>query len=89
MLHTSHNMRNQDNILLHAVAALRARLPPKWQASPQPRSPSTPAAVVKITAPDRRTGTSNRTTGPVELSLDGPMLLIVPRAHLPNLARAL
>ena len=40
-------------------------------------------------APDRRTGTSNRTTGPVTLRIDGPMLLILPRAELPLLARAL
>lgn len=40
-------------------------------------------------APDRRIGTSNRTTGPVSLRIDGPMLLILPRAHLETLARAL
>lgn len=40
-------------------------------------------------APDRRTGTSNRSTGPVALEIAGPMLLILPRAHLAPLARAL
>lgn len=40
-------------------------------------------------APDSRTGTSNRSTGPVTLQIDGPMLLILPRAELPLLARAL
>lgn len=34
-------------------------------------------------------GTSNQTCGPVELSLQGPMLLILPRAELAALARAL
>lgn len=39
--------------------------------------------------PDGRVGTSNRTTGPVTLQIDGPMLLILPRAELPRLAAAL
>lgn len=40
-------------------------------------------------APQGRIGTSNRATGPVTLQLDGPMLLILPRAELPRLAAAL
>lgn len=40
-------------------------------------------------APDRRTGTSNRSTGPVTLEIQGPMLLILPRAQLMDLARSL
>lgn len=40
-------------------------------------------------APGGRIGTSNQTTGPVALSIEGPMLLILPRAELPRLARAL
>lgn len=33
-------------------------------------------------APAGRIGTSNETTGPVELSLNGPVILMVPRAYL-------
>lgn len=40
-------------------------------------------------APDGRVGTSNRATGPVSLRIDGPMLLILPRAQLPHLVAAL
>lgn len=40
-------------------------------------------------APDARIGTSNAATGPVLLQTEGPMLLILPRAHLETLARAL
>ena len=40
-------------------------------------------------APDARIGTSNAATGPVLLQTEGPMLLILPRAHLGTLARAL
>ena len=40
-------------------------------------------------APDARIGTSNAATGPVLLQTEGPMLLILPRAHLATLARAL
>ena len=40
-------------------------------------------------APDARIGTSNAATGPVLLQTEGPMLLILPRAHLVTLARAL
>lgn len=40
-------------------------------------------------APDGRVGTSNRATGPVTLRIDGPMLLILPRAQLPHLVAAL
>ncbi len=39
--------------------------------------------------PDRRSGTSNAATGPVMLALQGPMLLILPRAHLAELARGI
>ena len=40
-------------------------------------------------APDARIGTSNAATGPVLLQTEGPMLLILPRANLVTLARAL
>jgi thiamine pyrophosphokinase len=40
-------------------------------------------------APDGRIGTSNRATGPVTLQIDGPMLLILPRAELARLAAVL
>lgn len=40
-------------------------------------------------APAGRIGTSNEATGPVLLQVEGPMLLILPRAHLRLLARAL
>lgn len=40
-------------------------------------------------APARRVGTSNQATGPITLHIDGPMLLILPRAELANLARGL
>ncbi len=40
-------------------------------------------------APQDRIGTSNESTGPLRLSIQGPMLLIVPRAQLGLLARAL
>lgn len=40
-------------------------------------------------APDGRVGTSNRATGPLRLAIEGPMLLILPRAHLADLAQAL
>ena len=40
-------------------------------------------------APTTRIGTSNETTGPVLLQIEGPMLLILPRAHLGTLIRAL
>lgn len=40
-------------------------------------------------APAGRIGTSNETTGPVLLQTEGPMLLILPRAHLTALVRAL
>ncbi|WP_343039722.1 thiamine diphosphokinase [Paracoccus limosus] len=40
-------------------------------------------------APDLRTGTSNRTTGPVDLTITGPMLLILPRDQLALLAQRL
>ena len=40
-------------------------------------------------APAGRIGTSNETTGPVLLQTEGPMLLILPRAHLGILTRAL
>ena len=41
-------------------------------------------------APDGVVGTSNRATGPVRLTMAGPgMLLILPRAVLPELCRAL
>ncbi|WP_323033823.1 thiamine diphosphokinase [Paracoccus sp. (in: a-proteobacteria)] len=40
-------------------------------------------------APASRSGTSNRATGPVTLECDGPMLLILPRAELAMLTRAL
>ena len=39
--------------------------------------------------PSGRIGTSNETTGPVLLQTEGPMLLILPRAHLGILTRAL
>lgn len=42
-----------------------------------------------VFAPDSRVGTSNRADGPVRLTMQGPMLLILPRAELPALARAL
>lgn len=40
-------------------------------------------------APDARIGTSNAATGPVTLAITGPMLLLLPRANLPQLASAL
>ncbi|MFT4014980.1 MAG: thiamine diphosphokinase [Paracoccus sp. (in: a-proteobacteria)] len=40
-------------------------------------------------APDGRIGTSNRTTGPVRIAMQGPMLLILPRAQLAPLVAAL
>lgn len=40
-------------------------------------------------APDLRTGTSNRSTGPVSLTVQGPMLLILPRAQLALLTESL
>ena len=40
-------------------------------------------------APAGRVGTSNRCTGPLRLAIEGPMLLILPRAHLADLAQAL
>lgn len=40
-------------------------------------------------APAGRLGTSNQTTGPVRLNIQGPMLLILPRAQLDILARSL
>ena len=40
-------------------------------------------------APDGRVGTSNRATGPLHLQIQGPTLLILPRAHLADLAQAL
>lgn len=41
-------------------------------------------------APDGRIGTSNRVTGPVRLAFDGPgMLVVMPRAALASVARAL
>lgn len=40
-------------------------------------------------APDLRTGTSNRSTGPVTLTVEGPMLLILPRSQLGVLAASL
>lgn len=40
-------------------------------------------------APAGRVGTSNAATGPVMLELEGPVLLILPRARLPQLVRAL
>lgn len=39
--------------------------------------------------PDLRTGTSNRSTGPVTLTVEGPMLLILPRSQLGVLAASL
>lgn len=36
-----------------------------------------------------RIATSNEATGPVDLAIEGPVLLILPRAALPGLARAL
>ena len=39
--------------------------------------------------PAARTGTSNRAEGPVELALDGPCLVILPRAHAAAAVRAL
>lgn len=35
-------------------------------------------------APDARVGTSNKITGPLFLSVQGPMLLILPAEHLPT-----
>ena len=40
-------------------------------------------------APAGRIGTSNETTGPVELQIEGPMLLLLPRASLSLALRAL
>ncbi|WP_134678931.1 thiamine diphosphokinase [Paracoccus ravus] len=40
-------------------------------------------------APDGRVGTSNMATGPIDLSVEGPVLLILPRACLGLLAAAL
>ena len=40
-------------------------------------------------APAGRVGTSNRCTGPLRLAIEGPVLLILPRAHLADLAQAL
>lgn len=39
-------------------------------------------------APDGVIGTSNETTGPVVLTMQGPILLILPRGELPRLAAA-
>jgi thiamine pyrophosphokinase len=36
-----------------------------------------------------RIATSNEATGPVDLAIEGPVLVILPRATLPGLARAL
>lgn len=39
--------------------------------------------------PARRVGTSNETTGPVDLALDGPCIVILPRGHAAEAARAI
>lgn len=58
MLHVVRKMAVLDNVLVrNGLQELRRRLPPGWGANAQGRAASPAAGTVKITAPDRRTGT--------------------------------
>ncbi|TWI35003.1 thiamine diphosphokinase [Paracoccus sulfuroxidans] len=88
-------LSDQDVITL-APAQLSLDLPPDTRLSLMPMGPATgrstglewPIDGLDF-APDGRIGTSNRSTGPVELSIEGPMLLILPRPQLALLAQSL
>jgi hypothetical protein len=57
MLHESRNMAITDNMLVReGLQELRRRLPPGWSTSKQARSSSPVDTTIKITAPDRRSG---------------------------------
>lgn len=85
-----------DDIITLAPPRIALDLAPDTRLSLFPMGPATGRSTGLIWpidglefAPGGRIGTSNRATGPVTLQIDGPMLLILPRAELPLLARAL
>ncbi|MBB1492406.1 MULTISPECIES: thiamine diphosphokinase [unclassified Paracoccus (in: a-proteobacteria)] len=77
-----------EDAIFAAPARLALDLPPGTRLSLYPLGPVTGTSrglrwpIDGLTLdPARRTGTSNETTGPVELALDGPCLVILPRAQ--------
>lgn len=85
-----------DDVITLCPPEIALDLPPGTRLSLFPMGPASGKARGLIWpidgldfAPDRRIGTSNATTGPVHLQIAGPMLLILPRAYLAALARAL
>lgn len=88
-------LADQD-VITRAPAQISLDLPADTRLSLMPMGPATgrstglhwPIDGLNL-APDARIGTSNRTTGPVTLAIQGPMLLILPRPQLAQLAQAL
>jgi len=85
-----------EDVIFAAPRALRLDLPPGTRLSLYPLGPVTGSsrglrwAIDGLTLdPARRTGTSNETTGTVELVLDGPCLVILPREHAAAAIRAI
>ena len=85
-----------DDVIFAAPPALRLDLPPGSRLSLYPLGPVTGTsrglrwALDGLTLdPATRVGTSNETTGPVELALTGPCIVILPRDHADIAAKAL
>lgn len=78
-----------DDVVLSCPPQVDADLPPGTRVSLFPMGRATahgnglrwPTDGI-VLAPDGRVGTSNEITGPLRLSVDGPMLLILPAEHL-------
>ena len=85
-----------EDAIFAAPARLTLDLPPGTRLSLYPLGPVTGTSRGLrwpidglVLDPAARTGTSNCTTGAVELTLDGPCLAILPRAHAAAAVRAL
>ena len=75
-------------IALDLAPGTRLSLFPMGPASGQAQGLRWPIKGLDFT-PGGRIGTSNAATGPVSLQMQGPMLLILPRAQLETLARSI
>ncbi len=75
-------------LALDLAAGTRVSLFPMGAARGRSRGLKWPINGIEF-APDQRVGTSNITTGPVDLEIAGPMLVILPRTLLAPLAAVL
>lgn len=86
----------EDEVIFRAPPRLQLDLPPGTRFSLYPMGPATgratglrwPLEGLDFT-PAGRVGTSNEVTGPVEMELTGPMLVLLPKPHLRAVLHAL